>query len=486
MLQRQAARLVQLGLAFVASVIIARTLGPRGAGLYAAVLALVVLAQGLASFGLEDLVLARGPALGVDSSAAREIYAGALRLRLWTGALFLVAAACIALFASRDPLGSGSVWTLASAAAYAGFNGVASLGSVIEAARFRAGSAALLDTTWSVLVTAAFAGLAATSSLTVVHALVATAGTQFAVSVWYLAVLREVRSSPRPVVRLRELGPFWLNGLLSIGVGKTADVLAMRAAGAGAKPTGFYSTGYNAFQTGAQSIVEGLGLVSYVGLGRVFGSHASRETVASSWRLTALLALLVSSPVLAGLALYPDALITGLYGSPFAPAARVVRILAISAILARTIGGGSSQSLLLVAGRQRTVVRIRGVLVIANVIGDVVLYRALGITGVAISTCVSGFLIGVAELVVARRIAPVRPPLRAAAVMTSASIAGGWLLSLFVKVDRLVLVVAAVVLAGVAHGAALLAFKPIRSSDITPAMIGEGRAARLLRLMAHD
>jgi O-antigen/teichoic acid export membrane protein len=424
-LQLQSSKLIQVGLALIASLIIARTLGPRGAGVYASLLAFAVLLQGLTSVGFEDLVLARGPRLGGDSPSGNLLYASTYRIRLATVALFAVATVILLLLNEADPFGSHSSRALAAAVAYGGLNSLATLGATIQAARSKVTTSSLLDTSWSFLTTLAYAICAFFGVLTVTLAVEIAAFAQFFTDIGYILLYLDMRRTLRHAslrstyhIPKRQAGLFWVNGLLSIGVGKSSDVLALRVAGGSSSQAGLYNAGYNAYQTATQVLLQGIGTISYVALGRTYGLGNAEKT-ARVWRQTVVVGLLASVPALSAVTLFSKGLLVLLYGKAFGTASIVLAILSISGIFARMTGGGSNNSLLFLGERQSAVLWTRGIVVSLNVAFDVVLFRLYGLDGVACSAGLSAVGISIVELILARRSFPLRVPALTTALITA-------------------------------------------------------------------
>lgn len=407
-LQLLGSRSLQALLALIASVAVARSTGPSGLGEYGVLLASVVLFQGLTSVGLEDFVLARGPASGCDSLQARTFYSAALRTRLLTATLLLVGGTLTML--GWLPVFEGSKTALAAAWIYAGLNSIATLGSAVQSARVAPGVSAALDAGWALGVTASYVVLAADGKLTVTSALLLTAGWQAVAVVGYIWNLRNLIrpvASDEPLERLRlgESFSFWANGLLSIGIGKNSDLLVMKIAGATSHATGIYNAAFNANATVVQAPLQGIGTMLYVRLGNAFAS-GSRERTAAAWETAALIGNMATLPFISFAVFFPTSILTLLYGSSFDNAATPFVLLMTLGAAGRVLGGGCGQALLFLARRQSVVLRVRCLCVALNMVADYVGYKLIGIEGVALASGVSGLLITAIELWYARDIAP--------------------------------------------------------------------------------
>ncbi len=480
-IQLQASKLAQTASALVASVLLARTLGPTGLGEYASLLALVVVVQGLTSLGFEDLVLARGPLYGSDTRRARGLYRRTLEIR--GAAIATITVVALAAFAGilPPPFGAGAI-AFGSALLYAALNSLATLGAVIQSARVRPASSAALDATWALGVTATYAVLLVSHALTVNRALITLVAWQAAVDIGYLSALSPFFRGKRPHLSSftrRESGMFWANGLLSIGVGKNSDVLAMQVAGASAAPIGQYNAAYNANLTASQLLVQGTGTMLYVGLGRVFATRDS-ERIAAAWRVTTVVGALLSLPLLVFCIVLPRDVLLALYGASFLPGASALIALAGTSLVTRALGGGSNQSILFLAERQAQVLLVRFGCVALNIALDIAIYPLAGILGVALVSGSCGVAITAIEFALSARIVPLRLPLGsmlrtvvpyAAAGLAARAILGDGANTASAVASAVIVMVA---------GSVLMAFtRPLQPADVPTS------APRLVRRILH-
>lgn len=406
----QSSRVVQQLGALAATAVLARSVGPSGLGNYAGLLALAVILQALTSLGLEDLVLARGPLSGGDSVSARSLYRATLRIRALCAVALMCLAAAVISFGIFGPWHSSPV-AFGAAIAYAGANGLATLGGAIQASRSKAVSSALLDGTWSLSVAGIFGLLHAMDSLTVEHAVVTMVALQLLVDIGYAVSLsRPLNRIPRShAVHKRDVASFWANGLLSVGIGKNSDVLVMGVVGATAAQTGLYSVAFTVSLLASSFLLQGVGTMSYVALGRVFAA-GNGDSTAIAWRVAVLVSSILSLPPLIYCIVNPSAVLRLLAGPDFTAASTATVALCACLILARVLGGGANQSLLFLAGRARTVLGLRSAAVAINLALDAILFKVFGIVGVAAASGIAAILISAAELGACKRILPVKTP----------------------------------------------------------------------------
>jgi O-antigen/teichoic acid export membrane protein len=412
-LQLQASKLLLIILALVSSIVLARAAGPAAFGGYALLMAFAVVLQGATSLGFEDLTLARGPLYGGDSPKARALYRRVLRMRALAISVLTLLAIPPLVNLTPDPLSATTNLAIGCAILYAGFNSFATLGAVVQAARVRPGPTAVLDAAWALGVALSFAALAVVNNLNATTALLATVGWQASVNIGYLIILmplmRAKANHKDQPFTMRESLMFWLNGLLSIGVGKNSDVLAMQIAGASASPIGRYSAAYNANLTASQVLLQGTGTMLYVDMGRVF-SRGEAGAIANSWRIATVFGALFSVPFIMYCMLFPQAVMLVIYGRAYTVGASALVALAATTAMSRLLGGGCNQSLLFLSGRQSQVLAIRCTCVFLNIIFDIVVYPIAGIVGVACVSGGSGLAIVLLEYLLCRRIAPLKVP----------------------------------------------------------------------------
>src|SRR4051794_24162555 len=121
----QAAKVIQQLSALVATIVLARAIGPAGMGQYAALLALAVVVQAATSMGFEDLTMAEGPSLGGDTRAANQMYGGILRARLKVCAALLALGVTGLVAAELAGVAGDRTVEVACAVGYAAANGIA-------------------------------------------------------------------------------------------------------------------------------------------------------------------------------------------------------------------------------------------------------------------------------------------------------------------------------------------------------------------------
>jgi O-antigen/teichoic acid export membrane protein len=491
----QISRMMIAALSLLTGAIIARELGAAGLGQYGALLALAVFIQSVGSVGFEDLVLAAAPKAGAESGASIELYRKTLQLRIVFFALMSLLGLVVGLLNSSSSTFSSSS-ALGFALVYAGANGIATLGSIIQAARADALRASVLDAVWAGAVAAGCGLLGAAGALTVEGAIALTSTVQVIVSCVYVWDLRVVlfgssdRTSAHGVevlFKARALMMFWLNGLLSFGAGKNVDVLVIGLFGATAQDIGLYSAAFALYVMASQLPMQGIGTMLYVGLGRTYAA-GSRSKIALAWRSTVVISIFMTIPCMIFVGAFADSLLGAFYGSDLVEAAPILLLLAAFGVFARIGGGGSNQAILFLESRTHSVLYTRMGFVSLNIILDVLLYKLIGIEGVAVATGVCGLLISITEYLLCRRDLPLQTPwwsglsisglfVCSALVAAQVPLSGFWLKSLSFGVLFLSL------------GCILiLLVKPLLKRDfefITSSMERDARMRRVLALVSR-
>lgn len=394
--QGQVAKVLQSVLGLLTGLVMARALGPAGVGVYASALALAVLVQMATSFGLEDLIVNRVPGLvaaGRREQARSLVYAVAVIRAIVAFALIVVAVLVAISGWGGASLGSLSRVIIALAVIYAALNSIATLGAAIKAANSEALKPALLDTGWSALMLAGVSAMAFLGKLSAFRVIALAAATESAVVIgYYILVGREVdRTSGRSQIPRKAAATFWGNALLAFGFGKSTDLLLIRLSGLPFGAVGIYSAAFSAFTLSSILLVAAIGTFLQVALVGAIGQR-DQARVERVWRRAVTLVALASLPTFALMALESRLVIRTLYGDAFVGAALPLVILAISGMIIRAVGGGSSQAVLYAKDRQGVSLRIRIVSVVLNIIGDIVFVRIWGIAGVAVATGTCGLL----------------------------------------------------------------------------------------------
>ena len=287
------------------------------------------------------------------------------------------------------------------------------LGVTIEASRLRAGLASMIDCAWALSVVFGYVILHSQGSLTIQTAIIWYAVTQVFASGIYLILLKPVlgtvplgRRSPQ----FQGWPSYWLNAVLSTGLGKSSDMVIMSLIGAAAAELGQYNAAFTIATLASVFLLQGAGTMTYVSMGMAFSSDTP-GAVERSWRASILVAGLLSFPSLLFCIAFPAQSIRLLYGPGFGGGAAALVILCLCLICSRVLGGGANQGLLYLHGRERVVLWIRGTAVVANLALDIALFPVLGIEGVAISSGGAAVLIAFAELVAVKRLRTLRLPL---------------------------------------------------------------------------
>jgi O-antigen/teichoic acid export membrane protein len=415
--QGQLAKIVQSVLGLILGLFLARTLGPAGVGIYASALALAVLVQMASSLGLEDVMMSRVPGLLASErqgEAKDLVHAGAV-VRAATASVMIAAGAIVmAMWGPGSGARNLSRGVIACAVIYAALNSMASLGAAVKASYSEALRPALLDSAWSCLMLSGVVTMAIADMLSPFRVIALAAATEAAVVVGYYILVAGAfrgRRAATCLIPKRAAATFWANNLLAFGFGKSTDLLLIRLAGLPFASVGAYSVAFSLFALPSVLLVMGMGTFLQVGLTSAIGASDS-DRIERAWRRAIILMALVSIPAMAFVALESRLFIVVLYGNSFNAAQGPCVILAMFGIAIRAIGGGASQGVLYAKGCHRLSLQIRVSCVALNVLGNIVLIRVWGISGVAASTGAFGLLAIVLEYRCARRILRLPHPAR--------------------------------------------------------------------------
>jgi O-antigen/teichoic acid export membrane protein len=369
-------------LAFVASLLYARALGPHGYGLYSYVIAWTT-------------VLAIPVALGLPQYLVREATKFPLALHhlsrwadRWMIASGSVAAVLLAA-AALIPSAAGARWLFVVAAPLPMLMGIASVRSSLLQAR-----GAMARSQWPRLVLAPFLTITALAglwwwrgSLRPIELMVATTLATMLCLLVNSYQLRRISPASTdahaPDLRLRDALPFmWVAGLFLLN---SRIDLIMLGSLKGAYEAGIYAVASRVAElTSFLMATANMVLAPKIAHLHHDGQHALlRRMVRGAMRRV----LFASIPIALILILGARPLLTHFYGVRYADGAIVLQILAASQIL--IVGSGPLGTLLNMTGHVNAITRNMLLAVAINVILNMVLIPLYGATGAATATGIS-------------------------------------------------------------------------------------------------
>jgi O-antigen/teichoic acid export membrane protein/GT2 family glycosyltransferase len=369
-----AGAVVQRMLLFVATICLARTLGPELLGDYAVGLQ-VSLLLGLASDAGVRLLTAREIVAAESPAAVAAWIHASLRVRLWlAGAAFAVFAPC-AIALAADPL----FWLLCGAAV---FTTVFDQKGIADA-RGRTGDEVRLETLATAVYVAGIACLWAVEAMT----LRALAATYLGSRLVYAVLARRcLPALPRevpavPVLRMLRTGGVLGATQVCSDLIRSSDLILLRAM-LGAEAAGLFAAAQKV-ALAAEVPVRALSRLLQPHLQHAAARGDASGTLERSLRASAHLVL----PIAAGGFVLAEPLVVRLFGHAYADAAWTLRWLLVASVL---VGVGSRYGNMLFARRaHRTYVASIGAGLLLNLSLSVALIPAFGPAGTALATVIA-------------------------------------------------------------------------------------------------
>ncbi|HET7307467.1 MAG TPA: flippase [Gammaproteobacteria bacterium] len=365
-------------LAFGASLLYARVLGPHGYGLYAYVLAWVAVLTIPASLGLPQYLVREGAKFRASTNWLRRW--GTRRIWISGGA-----AATLLACAVFVPEAAGARWLFVIAAPLPLINGMTSLRAALLQAR-----GWVARSQWPLLILGPMVALAALAALWELQGTLSpieliSATTGAALLPLLINELQLRRAAPktdqdRPIVSVRASLPFvWLGGLYLIN--NRADLIMLGAL-SGAHDAGIYAVSARA----AELVTFFLAASNMVIAPRIARLHQDQQqkqlqrlVTASSRRVLA-----VSIPIALLFILAARPLLEYLYGTSYSEGATALQILASAQLF--NVAVGPTGTILNMTGHERLCALGVGLSVTLNIALNGILIPYYGIEGAAIAT----------------------------------------------------------------------------------------------------
>jgi O-antigen/teichoic acid export membrane protein len=383
-------RIIEYGLMYLLSVLIARTLGPEINGIYALALGVVYALLVLASFGLETSIASYLPRLLRDSP--REVAVGALRgalkVRLVVvcivGVLFLLSRDFIARLLNAQQL---FVDLLIVIVLYFALRSLVSLFVAVLTAKLetRTVTSIGIGTRLLELVGAAFLLLKGYAFKEIFLLLTAGAFIQattlaFILSDFFLGPSSREASS----AMIRQGGKFWVNGLLEFILGKQADILLLSYFLVSAHDIGQYDVAMSFAQLINFGLTTGLYGVSIAAFASVAGQNEA--LVPKYWESLSRFVIIAVAPALVFAAFFADVLVPWVYSSEYQQSILLFQIYAVFLLITRLFGGGIAADYLYAAGKTKALLMASGVSGGVNLVLALVLIPKFGALGAVYAT----------------------------------------------------------------------------------------------------
>ncbi|HTK31049.1 MAG TPA: oligosaccharide flippase family protein [Candidatus Saccharimonadaceae bacterium] len=384
----QVSRVVELGAAYVASILVARALGPVSFGTYSVALSLVTLTYFATSLGLNEVLNVQVPRLGGSPGRIAHLLRALLRLRV---TIALVLATSLFVFAGtiarvwRDPALEA---VLHVGAIYAFFYNVSLLleyflvGSLQlpRVSRVRIGvqlvnlaaAAAALRFGWQAPV------------LFLVMACSAAVGVTWLA--WGARAALGARPEPFDLGPMRRFGlTLWVTNFVNFFLGRQADILIIGYYRPGTEAAGCYSAASLLAMLCASALLmgaEGVSLAAFSELER----RVDRAGLGRLWSLHLKMDVLLSVPLVVFGARFASDIVRALYGARFAAAGPMMLAYAFAWVVARATGGGTNMTVLYAMEDPRVPLAIYGAAGAFNLVANLILVHAYGGAGAVLGT----------------------------------------------------------------------------------------------------
>ena len=467
MLWGQAAKVVEVGLAFAIAVVAIRALQPVRFGQYS-------LVTNLAGVGSILVPVAGIEALGAilprfRDRGERVFVVGAITA-LRVGFIAVSTLVAILLWHQvRGPLGLAGVATGIAAVggvywlALEGLNAAAAF----HVAELSVRTAALWRVAGQFVTLVALAVVVASGSASIATVMACVA---FGYGLGATGLVVVMRRRPRrpEAAQTRFVLSFsrnvWLAGLLTLVLATQVDVLLLGAITKEPRQAAFYAVAVGVVGRAQVLLLSGWSTIVIPAL-----SHAriegGDELFARAWRVFAKLSLVLTLPVNVLLYTLATPLTRVLAGSSYAPAAGLVRWVAAFNIAVALLGGTLGVTAMWVFDRTGVVIRVRIVTALVNLLLAIFLIADWKALGAAIATGIAGALTSGSELYLARRYTGVRFPLGFALAIGIPSLIVG-LPAILLHPRSAISIVVVSALGGLAFLAALRIVRPFDAEDL--------------------
>jgi len=412
-LWNQGFRLIQFGLGFVLTIIIARYLGPQLQGDYATITSYGFLLILIITLGFDDTLNRYTAKHSSEIGVIKGIFFHMLRWRL-----VIAMGAGLVLFILAPQISE------VFARPYLSFY-------------FRLTVPVVFITVVSSLFENLFIGRLKMKALTIVrllgsglnlalvfyllylgYGITAIMLVTFGVSVISFCVLvylsqRELagllKSSPMKPVYIFSMS-LWLNNGINFILSKQIDVLFLSIFALPSDKIAFYHIGVGLAVSLNMLLYSGLFGVSLAALSEAY-AKGGYELLRRGWSTIIKLGLVLSVPAFAFLIFNADVLITRFYGKDYTPSIILFQVFSYIIIFMRILGGGVHITTLYAVGRERLALILRAISGGFNIVLALVLIPFFGVWGALYATALATVLVISLELFFTRRIIQGKFPL---------------------------------------------------------------------------
>jgi O-antigen/teichoic acid export membrane protein len=390
-------RVLEYGLMYLLSVLIARTLGAELNGIYAMALSVVQMLLVFSSFGLETVINSSFPRLLKQGSKEEVVgvFKGLFALRLGSvvlvGLLFFLARPLIVRFLSAPPLFVDLLFILGL---YFCFRGLVSVLVSFHIARLQTRTVAwiTIGVRSFEVVGAAFLlsegyGLREIFFLITSTAIVQVAGLSLPLKAFFFG-----RSSMTGLKSLLRKGrEYWLNGLMEFILGRQADVILLSYFVISAHVIGQYDVAMSLAQIINFGMTTGLYGISIASFASVAATN--EKLLPRYWESLTRVVVVAVVPAFVFAIFFADIFLPAIYSPQYTASIPLFRVYAVALIVTRFLGGGIAADYFLASGKTRILLAASGVSGLVNLVLAFLLIPKFGALGAVYATASSALMI---------------------------------------------------------------------------------------------
>jgi O-antigen/teichoic acid export membrane protein len=388
-----AGRIIEYGLMYVFSVLVARGLGAEQNGVYVTFYTLALFLLLISGLGFETAIT-RWSAQHFRTEDMPRLRYVLRRLFGWRLLTFLIVAFLCYFFRFEIlrflALSQTAAEYFLLLILYAGLRCLVPLFMAIFVSRFNTKIVTLISVSARALeVTAAVYMLSHGYGLEgILLVIVGGAGYSLAASLIFARRSywgEAERESPRPVITLG--ATFWVNTIMAFVLEKQGDIFLLNNLLGDRREVSYYDVAFGLMQVVVYGFTIGFSGISLSAFSRVAASNP--DSLGQLWKFSVKVIVLLVLPPLIFLAAYAKVIVPAIYSSQYAGSIGLIQLLVLFQITARLFGSGTNADVLLSVNKPKVLV-VFGVLAGGlNILLDVLLiprYHAYGAvigTGVA-------------------------------------------------------------------------------------------------------
>lgn len=201
----------------------------------------------------------------------------------------------------------------------------------------------------------------------------------------------------------------WLTKFLNYLLGRYSDIFILGVFAVVNEEIAYFNLAFSLTMALFYLFTAGFGGVSLT----LFSDAVNRNQIQrlqQGWNMILKVIILFCLPVFLFSILYADAIMILLYSADFIAAAPLFRVFALFYLVSILCGAGVNSAVLYAFEKQNTVLRLRAVFGVANIVLDIALIHYLGVMGAIIATGISTVAIIACELMVVARQTEMRYP----------------------------------------------------------------------------